>query len=142
MKIEKLKDSDISEVVDLWYDASVKAHSFISADYWKKNKETMAAEHLSDSETYSAVSDNGIIGFISMKGDYLAAVFVKNDMQGGGVGTQLLDYVKQRRNTIRVKVYKKNTAAVRFYERRGFKAVSEQTEEETGEPELLMEWNK
>lgn len=142
MKIELFKDTDLDEIVELWYETSVKAHNFIPAGYWKANKEVMKIGYLPGSETYLAMNAGKIIGFISMKSDYLAGLFVKNDVQGKGVGTQLLEYIKQRQDVIRLNVYKKNTGAVRFYEKRDFNLVSEKIDEKTGESEYLMEWHK
>ena len=142
MKIELFKNTDLDEIVELWYETSIKTHNFIPVGYWRTNKEVMKTEYLPNSETYLAIKTGKIIGFISMKRDYLAGLFVKNDVQGEGVGTQLLDYIKQRQDVIRLNVYKKNTGAVRFYEKRDFKLVSENIDEKTGESEYLMEWHK
>lgn len=142
MKIELFKNADLDEIVELWYETSVKAHNFIPAVYWETNKDAMKTDYLPDSETYLAMNAGKIVGFISMKSDYLAGLFVRDDVQGEGVGTQLLDYVKQRQDLIRLNVYKKNTGAVRFYEKRDFKLVSEKIDEKTGESEYLMEWHK
>jgi hypothetical protein len=38
MIIRKLESDDIYETVELWYETSIHAHSFISSDYWGKNK--------------------------------------------------------------------------------------------------------
>ena len=142
MKINKLKNSDINTVIDLWYDASIKAHHFISSEYWNMNKITMATKYLPNSETYLAIENNDIVGFIAMADNYLAAVFVKTSMQGHGIGTQLLNYIKNRRSLIELKVYKKNFESVKFYKKQNFKFVSEEVEEETGEIESYMRWTK
>lgn len=142
MKIRKLESNDIKEVVELWYETSIQAHDFIPSDYWKENKEAMATEYLPDSETYLAINEGDIVGFISMVGNYLAAIFVQTNMQGYGIGKKLLNYVKERRATIQLKVYKENTNSVNFYKKQNFKILSENEEENTNEIELLMEWNK
>lgn len=41
MMIKKLQDADIDRVADIWLDANLKAHSFISPQYWKGNFETV-----------------------------------------------------------------------------------------------------
>lgn len=46
MEIRKLESEDILPVVELWYETSIEAHDFISADYWKENKEAMATQYL------------------------------------------------------------------------------------------------
>lgn len=141
MEIVKLKNSDISEVVDLWYEVSIKAHDFIDKDYWAKNREAMIKEYLPNSETYLAVKDGDIIGFISMIDNYLAAIFVKNQMQGNGIGESLLNYIKINRNSIQLKVYEKNIKSINFYKKQKFKIISKILDENTNEIEFLMEWS-
>ena len=142
MDIRVLNSIDIKKVVELWYETSVLAHNFISPDYWEENKDAMANVYLPNSETYLAIKENAIVGFISMTDNYLAALFVKTDMQGNGIGKKLLNYIKERRDTIQLKVYKKNARSIQFYEIQDFKTLSESNDENTNEIENLMEWNK
>jgi len=142
MEIRKLENNDIVEVVQLWYETSIEAHDFISPDYWGGNKDAMARVYLPNSETYLAIKEGNIIGFIAIAENYLAAIFVKNNMQGNGVGKNLLNYIKERRETIQLKVYKKNSRSVNFYKSQGFKLLSENIEEIVNEVELVMEWSK
>ncbi len=142
MKIRELHIKDIDTVVELWYETSVVAHNFIPVAYWEKNKKVMASNYLPNSETYLAVEDDRIYGFISMVEDYLAAIFVSNEMQGNGIGKKLLNFIKEKRTTIQLRVYNKNTKSIEFYKSQDFSIISESQEEETGEYELLMEWRK
>ncbi len=142
MEIRKLDAKDIDTVVELWYETSVIAHNFIPATYWGKNKEAMASIYLPNSETYLAIENEKITGFIAMAKDYLAAIFVNNKMQGKGIGKKLLNFIKEKRSTIQLKVYKKNTKTVEFYKSQDFTIISENKENETGENEFLMEWKK
>jgi len=142
MEIRKLEDKEINKVVELWYQVSIQAHSFISSDYWKENREAMATQYLPSSESYIAVDKDKLMGFVSMIDTYLAAIFVQTDMQGQGIGKKLLNHVKKRNATIQLKVYKKNANSLQFYTRQGFKILSENTEESTNEMEYLMEWKK
>ena len=34
--IRKLQKADLNDVANLWLDTNLKAHNFISAEYWKK----------------------------------------------------------------------------------------------------------
>ena len=36
--IRKLQKADINDVAHLWLDTNLKAHNFISAEYWKMTK--------------------------------------------------------------------------------------------------------
>ncbi|WP_461643951.1 GNAT family N-acetyltransferase [Labilibaculum euxinus] len=142
MKIRKLETKNIETVVELWYQTSIIAHDFISASYWKKNKDAMASIYLPNSETYVAIEDENIIGFISMVENLLAAIFVDNELQGKGTGKKLLNFIKKRRIKIQLKAYMKNTKTVDFYKSQDFKTISKNKEKETGEYEYLMEWTK
>jgi len=140
--IHRMKAEDIDPLVHLWYAVSVKAHHFISANYWHRAKEKMRSEYLPGSETYVARIDNQIVGFVSMLDAYLAAIFINPSMQGQGVGGRLMDHVKRSRQTIQLKVYKKNEPGIRFYQKHGFQSVSEHLDQETEEMELFMEWKR
>ena len=140
MEIRKLKNSEIDEVVALWYETSVQAHDFISPSHWERNREAMATQYLPNSDTHVAIENNEIVGFVAMVESYLAAIFVSPSIQGKGVGHTLLDFVKESRETIELKVYKKNSKALAFYKGQSFLFVSEDIEKETGEVECLLEW--
>ncbi len=142
MEIRKLASKDIDPVVELWYKTSVIAHSFISDDYWRKNKEAMASEYLPNSETYLALESGKIVGFVSMAENFLAAIFVDNETQGKGVGSSLLNFVKNKRTAIQLNVYEKNKKSVDFYKNQGFAIKSVSKEEVTNENEFLMEWTR
>ena len=49
--IRTLQNADINRVADIWLDTNLKAHSFISAQYWKSNYE-LVKEMMSQSEVY------------------------------------------------------------------------------------------
>lgn len=142
MEIRELKKEDISVVVELWYNVSIQAHSFISNEYWEKNKEAMATQYLPGSECYLAIKEGTIVGFVAMVEDYLAAIFVHTDMQGYGIGKKLLDFIKSKRETAQLKVYKNNPKSIHFYKNQGFSIISESIEELTNEAEIFMEWKK
>jgi putative acetyltransferase len=142
IKIRNIRNEEISTVVELWYETSIKAHDFISKEYWKDNKAEMQEKYIPNSETYVAELDKKIAGFISLMDDYLAAIFVKQEEQGKKIGTTLLNYVKTSKEKLQLKVYSKNTKSIEFYKTNGFSVQSESIDENTGEKELLMEWVK
>ena len=49
--IRKLLNRDIDRVADIWLKTNLKAHYFISNQYWKSNYE-LVKEMLSQSEVY------------------------------------------------------------------------------------------
>ena len=142
IRIQKLCDKDFDEIIEIWYEVSIKAHDFISEEYWKANKSLMKEKYIPMSETYIVKNSNTLLGFISLVDEYLAAIFIRIEMQGLGIGSELIDYVKAIRDRIQLKVYKKNIRSIKFYKNKGFRVLSESIDSDTGESELVMEWKK
>ena len=141
MMIRKLQNADIDRVADIWLDANLKAHSFISPQYWKGNFAPVK-EMLAQAEAYVYEDDREIQGFIGLTGEYIEGIFVSGEMQSQGVGKRLLDFVKTKKTELRLNVYQKNTRAIRFYQREGFKILREGMDEATGEKDYEMTWRK
>lgn len=139
--IRKLQDADIDRVADIWLDANLKAHSFISPQYWKGNFETVK-KMLPQAEVYVYENDREIWGFIGLNGAYIEGIFVSSEMQSRGIGKRLMDFVKTKKTELRLNVYQKNMRAIRFYQREGFKILREGMDEATGEKDYEMTWRQ
>lgn len=141
MMIRKLQNAYIDRVADIWLDANLRAHSFISPQYWKGNFETVK-KMLPQAEVYVYENDREIWGFIGMNGEYIEGIFVSGEMQSRGIGKRLLDFVKTKKTELRLNVYQKNMRAIRFYQREGFKILREGMDEATGEKDYEMTWRQ
>lgn len=130
---------DIEAVLDIWLSASLKAHDFIEPAFWKSQTGNMRHIYLPAAETHVYEKDSEVMGFYALNGDTLAALFVKPEFQGQGIGKQLLAHAKSRRNRLTLSVYKENEPACRFYQAQGFKVLREQPDAHTGHPEYVME---
>lgn len=140
MNIRKNKASEINKLVEIWYEGSLIAHDFINQDYWNSQQTAMKEQYLPMAETYVISNDKEVVGFISMVDNYLAALFIDVEQQGEGYGKKLLNFIKERRENIQLKVYKKNDQAVNFYLRNGFVIKEVLVDEQTAEEEFLMGW--
>lgn len=67
--IRELRKTDINIVADIWLDTNIKAHYFISAQYWKRNLE-LVKELLLQATVYVYEDNYEIQGFIGMNGEY------------------------------------------------------------------------
>ena len=141
IQIHKIQEKDIPEIADIWYEVSLQAHNFIPGNYWKTNKEQMMNKYIPMSETYKATNGQQVLGFISLVDEYLAAVFVKSEFQGMGIGSSLINHAKNHRNSLQLKVFCKNKKSVSFYKSKGFLVISKSKDEETGENEFVMQWH-
>lgn len=142
IEVAAIESGDIPEIVDIWYKVSLVAHSFIHGEYWRKNRDLMATKYIPMSDTYKAVDGERIIGFISLLNDYLAAIFVKEEFQGKGVGSLLVNHAKSLNSSLQLKVFSKNIKSIEFYKSKGFTVILESIDSETGEKEFLMKWEK
>lgn len=139
--IRKLKETDISQVADIWLDTNIKAHDFIPAQYWRNNFDAVK-ELFKQAEIYVYEDGKNIQGFIGLNKDYIEGIFVTGKAQSHGIGRLLLDFVKDRKKELHLSVYQKNMRAVRFYQREGFEIQCEHLDENTGEKDYLMIWKQ
>lgn len=137
--IRKYRETDIDQILEIWLSASIKAHTFVEAEFWASKVTEMRDVYIPASETFVFESDNQIAGFYSLYGNTLAAVFVSPSLQGQGVGAAMLDDAKSRRECLQLTVYRENTPSINFYKKQGFISLGEQVDEQTGHPELVME---
>ena len=80
--------------------------------------------------------------FIGLNEDFIEGIFVRDNVRSRGVGRELLDYVKDRRNQLMLGVYQKNLRAIRFYQREEFFVRQEGVDGNTGEKEYTMLWRR
>ena len=99
--IRKLLNGDIDRVADIWLKTNLKAHYFISNQYWKSNYE-LVKEMMSQYEVYVFEADKMIQGFVGLNDKYIEGIFVSDEMQSCGIGKLLLDYVKDKKVSLRL----------------------------------------
>ena len=138
--IRELRKADINKVANIWLDTNITAHYFIPAQYWQNNFE-LVKELLLQATVYVYEHNQEIQGFIGLNDEYVEGIFVSDEMQSRGIGKMLLDYIKDKKDRLQLKVYQKNVRAMSFYQREGFTIQREQLDEFTGEKEYVMEWN-
>ncbi|MFR1811731.1 MAG: N-acetyltransferase [Terrisporobacter sp.] len=138
--IRKLNEADIDKVMDIWMKSTIKAHDFISKEYWQNNYNTVKEVYIPMSETFVYKDAQGIKGFISViNNEFIGALFVDIDFQGNGIGKQLIDYAVSKYGKLLLAVYKENKKSVEFYINRGFKIIEEQINDDSKHVEYIME---
>lgn len=136
--IRKYNGNDMDSVLEIWLSASVQAHDFISPEFWESQVENMRNIYIPASETYVYEVESKVVGFYALYENSLAAIFVSPELQGKGIGKQLLSHAKTQRAELSLAVYKENQASYQFYLSQGFKVLCEQLDEHTGHPEYTM----
>ena len=141
--IRKFKEEETTKVMTIWTKGNFKAHDFIDKDYWLLNFNRVKNDYLLNSQTYVYTENGEIKGFVSLlENGYIGALFVRLDCLREGIGKKLLNFCKERNDKLTLNVYEKNIDACLFYVAMGFKNVKIQIDEETGEKEYVMEWQK
>lgn len=139
--INTFKESDLTSVMQIWLEANIEAHSFISEKYWMDNFDDVK-DALPEAEVYVFRNGNVTEGFIGITDSYIAGIFVKSGSRSNGIGRQLLNHAKNIKQHLTLSVYTKNRRAVNFYLRENFKIQTQKIDETTGETELIMVWNR
>ena len=119
--IRKMEEKDISDVLQIWLETNIKAHSFIDKEYWTGNYE-MVKQILPEAEVYVYEDEkNGqIAGFIGINDQYVEGLFVKETVQSNGIGKRLLRSRKERENRTAFRRISKECACGAFLSERKF----------------------
>ena len=139
--IRRMQRADIDRVADIWLDTNIRAHNFISKQYWQNNF-SIVKEMLSQSEIYVYEEKNEIQCFVGLSDKYIEGIFVSSKEQSKGIGNLFMCYVKNIKNQLSLSVYQKNIRAVNFYQKEDFNIQSENVDENTGEKEYIMTWKR
>ena len=139
--IRKFEKNDIDIVMQIWRKENIKTHKFIPKEYWENNY-NYVKEILPNAEIYVYIYKEKVIGFIGLNDNYIEGIFVDTNNQCNGIGTSLLNKVKENRNNLTLNVYKKNMNAINFYKKNDFIITSEKIDKNTDEIEYTMSWNK
>ena len=130
--IRKYEAEDLDDVVMAWAEASAVAHPFLSDAFLAKERDNIANVYLPVTETWVWESDGRVVGFISLMGAEIGAIFVDPKFHGIGIGRALMDHARGLREELEVEVFKANVIGRAFYERYGFVLIEEKVHDETG----------
>lgn len=139
--IRKFQDFDLKKVMRLWYEGNLEAHDFIDREYWDRNL-SYVKRVIPQVEVYVYEINGQVVGFVGIDEGYIAGLFVDKEFRGCGVGSKLVDYVKERYDFFTLHVFENNYGAVTFYENRGLLKKEESVHEDLGEVEYLMYYRK
>lgn len=141
MMVRKMRKGEAGEIVKIWLEGNLTAHSFIPEEYWKSHYEEVK-KMLPEAEVYVYEDNEGIHGFAGIYNGYIEGIFVNKKMRGRGIGRALMRICKTKYFKLSLHVYCRNTGAVDFYMKEGFKVNKKQKDVNTGCFEYEMVWRK
>ena len=130
--IRKYRDTDLDDLLAVWYSASQIGHSFLTEEFFAKERKNIANQYLPNSETWIYEQDGKVVAFIAMLEDEVGGLFVGSDYQRSGIGKALIDYVRSSREFLELNVFEENLIGRRFYEKNGFRKIGRRVDRETG----------
>lgn len=135
--IRLAEQQDLDRIMEIWLEGNLQAHDFVDPDYWIGCLQEVR-EAIAQADVWVWDENGRVEAFAGMVEHYLAGLFVSGAQRGKGIGSLLLEYIKEQRFPLTLHVYSRNAGAVQFYERHGFGTVSEYIDLETGQPEREM----
>lgn len=112
-KFEKLPADDLDKIADIWLKSNLSAHHFIDTSYWLDNYAYVKEAFLT-ADIYLYYYENEIVGFLGIVDHYIAGIFLLEEFQSLGIGTQLLKKVQSEYTKLGLHVYEKNSHAVQL----------------------------
>lgn len=138
--IRKYNEIEIPILVDIWERASRVAHPFLDDEFTQMVKKEMREMYLPNSDSWVYEESNTIIGFISMIENEIGGLFVNPQNHSKGIGTALVNYMKQFHKELEVEVFEQNKIGRPFYEKFGFKTIKEYVHKQTKQKVLRMKY--
>ncbi len=159
MLIRPCVDEDMPRLLEIWMQATLHAHDFLPAAMWWPRQEAMrqrlqegaeiwVVEPLAHELERSPVVDSfpmkeySVVGFMAIKDEELLALYVHPEFQGQGIGSMLMALAQEHHLYLYLSVCVRNSDAVRFYQKQGFRPVRALKETRSGCDEYLMKYRK
>ena len=130
--IRKYADADCEAIIDVWYAASLVATPFLSEDFLAGERENI--------RTWVFEDKGSVVGFLSLIGNEVGAIFVHPDCQGKGIGRALMDHAASLHNDLFLDVFEDNAIGRRFYDRYGFKFEHKHVHEQSGHMQVRLSY--
>lgn len=139
--LRRFEARDLLDVMEIWLECNMDAHDFIDPSYWKNNY-NMVKEQIPKAEIWVYDEGDHIAGFIGVIEQYVAGLFVRKTKRNQGIGTLLLDAVKEEKDKLLLAVFKKNESAIEFYKKSGFYIIEATMNKDVNEQEYNMSWSR
>jgi len=118
--------------VKVWEAASEVAHPFLSAEFQEVERHNISNVHLPNADTWVWESDGAVVGFISLLGNEVGAIFLDPKFHGAGIGRALMDHARDLHGELEVEVFTENVIGRAFYAKYGFELIQKKVHDQAG----------
>ena len=74
--IRPYRDTDLNELLDAWYSASLLGHPFLDDTFFQQERINIRDVHLPKAETWVFEEDGVVVGFIALIENEVGGIFV------------------------------------------------------------------
>lgn len=141
MNIRQYIGADLEMVQDSWEEATRLAHPFMTDEFIAQERKNVADLYIPNTDTWVAEIDGAVVGFVSLMGNEVGAIFLRPALHGQGVGRALMDKAQSLHGDLEVEVFKENTIGRRFYDAYGFRQIEEKHHEPTNQALLRLRFS-
>jgi len=138
--IRLYQESDVEDIIEIWYQASLVAHPFLSENFLSEEKRQIRQLYLPHAQTWVYEWQGKPVGFISLIDNEVGGIFVHPSMQRRGIGRALMDKACSLHDTVELDVFEANAIGSAFYSKYGFVPIKRFTHGETGEPTIRLRY--
>lgn len=106
--IRPYKETDLSELLEAWYSASLIGHPFLDERFFRQERNKIREVYLPNAETWVFEEDGAVIGFVALIGNAVGGLFVALQYHRRGIGRALMDHAKSIRDFLELDVFEDN----------------------------------
>ncbi|MDA0273162.1 MAG: GNAT family N-acetyltransferase [Proteobacteria bacterium] len=140
--IRQYTAADLPSVLISWENASRIAHPFLSKAFLTQERINIETIYMPRADTWVAEQNNEVVGFLSLNGNEVGAIFLEPRCHGTGIGKALMDKARSLHGNLEVEVFEANPIGRKFYDRYGFKLMETKHHEETGQSMLRLKFTE
>ena len=139
--IRLYQKADVDSVIDVWYQASLIAHPFLTEAFLNEEKIKLREIFLPNSQTWVFEKERQVVGFISLADNEVGGIFVRPSNQRQGIGNALMDKARTIHDSIELEVFEANKLGRAFYAKYGFVPIRKYWEDRTGQTMIRLRYN-
>ena len=136
--IRQYTDRDLEDLLSSWENASKLAHPFLINDLLESTRKNIPVVLLPKADTWVYEQEGIVVGFISLIGNEVAALFVQPAFHGTGTGRALVDKARELHSDLEVEVFEVNSIGLQFYLKYGFVPLLEKNHEITNKKVIRL----
>ena len=131
---------DLDSVLDVWYQASLVAHLFLTEEFLTQERQQIAEHWLPMARTTVYETDGRVVGFLALIGNEVERSSSTPAIKDEGWAGPSWTVPRGSRPFLELDVFEANAIGWRFHDRYGygFEVVDRHIPEATGQPELRL----